>query len=94
MSLLSSLRTRFHRPTHGAIWLHAVSVGEIISAVPLIRELRARYPNAPVYVSTATLAGRALADDKLQDLAAGVFYAPIDYRMFVRRVLRALIRHW
>ncbi len=70
--------------------MHAVSVGEILSAIPLLKELRSRYPNAPIYVSTATLAGRALGEEKLKDLSAGVFYAPIDYRYFVRRVLEAL----
>ncbi len=84
------LRSSWRRPAHGAIWVHAVSVGEAISAVPLIRELRARYPNAPVYVSTSTIAGRAICAEKLGDLAAGVFFAPIDYRLFVRRVLRTL----
>jgi 3-deoxy-D-manno-octulosonic-acid transferase len=85
-----SLRASWHRTAHGAIWLHAVSVGEILSAIPLVKELRCRYPNAPVYVSTATLAGRALGEEKLKDLAAGVFYVPIDYRFFVRRVFDAL----
>ncbi len=85
-----SLRASWHRTAHGAIWLHAVSVGEILSAIPLVKELRARYPNAPIYVSTATLAGRAMGEEKLKDLVAGVFYAPIDYRYFVRRVLEAL----
>lgn len=78
------------RTAHGAIWLHAVSVGEVLSAISVIKELRSRYPNAPVYVSTTTLAGRAIGEEKLQDLAAGVFFAPIDYRLFVRRVLRAI----
>jgi 3-deoxy-D-manno-octulosonic-acid transferase len=84
------LRSSWHRTAHGAIWLHAVSVGEAISAAPLIQELRSRYPNAPVYVSTTTIAGRAICQEKLGNLASGVFYAPIDYRLFVRRVLRAL----
>lgn len=67
-----------------------MSVGEVISSVELIRLLRAACPWAPVYVSCATVAGRALADEKLSGLAAGVFYAPLDYRFAVRRVLRAL----
>lgn len=79
-----------HRTAPGAVWLHAVSVGEAITAVALIRRLRAELPFAPVYVSCATLAGRAMAAQKLKDLAAGVFYAPLDYRSCVRRVLRAL----
>ena len=70
--------------------MHAVSVGEILSAIPLLKELRSRYPNAPLYVSTATLAGRAIGKEKLKDLAAGVFFVPIDYRYFIRRVLVAL----
>lgn len=84
------LKSSWQRTAHGAIWLHAVSVGEAISAVPLVRELRARYPNAPVYVSTSTLAGRAICLEKLDGLAAGIFYAPIDYRWFVGRVFRTL----
>ncbi len=72
------------------IWLHAVSVGEVLSALELIRRLRARYPAAPVYVSVTTVAGRELAEQKLRGLVAGLFYAPVDYRLCVRRVLRRL----
>ncbi len=74
----------------GAIWLHAVSVGEVLSAVDLLRQLRAARPSVRVFVSTTTLAGRALAEEKLTGLTAGVFFAPIDYRSFVRRALRTL----
>ena len=80
-----------YRPTTpGGIWLHAVSVGEVISAIRLIEELRGRNPAVPVFVSVTTLAGRALADEKLRGLAYAVFYAPIDYGFAVRRVLRRL----
>lgn len=74
----------------GAVWLHAVSVGEVIAAIPLIRGLKTAIPDAPVYVSVSTLAGRAMADQKLAGLADGVFYAPLDYVFAVRRVLRRL----
>ena len=74
----------------GAIWLHAVSVGEVLSSVELLRRLRERLPRAPLYVSTTTLAGRAIAEQKLAGLADGVFFAPLDYCFAVRRVLRAL----
>ncbi len=56
----------------------------------LLRRLRAELPSAPLFVSTTTLAGRALADQKLAGLADGVFYAPIDFCFAVRRVLRTL----
>lgn len=74
----------------GSIWLHAVSVGEVLAAVPLLRRLRAAMPAVPLYVSTTTLAGRALAEEKLAGLADGVLFAPLDYRSCVRRVLRRL----
>lgn len=74
----------------GSIWLHAVSVGEIIASIALIRKLRDELPQVPIYVSAGTLAGHAMAQEKLAGLAAGIFYAPIDYVFAVRRVLKAL----
>jgi tetraacyldisaccharide 4'-kinase len=72
----------------GSIWLHAVSVGEVISAAGLLQNLRRRSPSIPLYVSVGTLAGRALAEEKLTGLVDGIFYAPIDYAFAVRRWLR------
>ncbi len=74
----------------GAIWLHAVSVGEVISAIPLVAALRNGYPNAPIFVSCATVAGRAIAEEKLASKVDGLFYAPLDYPVCIRRVLRKL----
>jgi len=58
--------------------------------VELLRRLRAERPSVQLFVSTTTLAGRATAEQKLAGLADGVFYAPLDYRSTVRRVLRQL----
>ena len=74
----------------GGIWLHAVSVGEIISSAAVLRELRERCPSLPLYVSMTTVAGRDVSKDKLHGLADRVFYAPIDYAFAVRRVLRRI----
>jgi 3-deoxy-D-manno-octulosonic-acid transferase len=74
----------------GAIWFHAVSVGEVLSLVELLRRLRAERPSVQLFVSTTTLAGRSTAEQKLAELVDGVFYAPLDYRSTVRRVLRQL----
>jgi tetraacyldisaccharide 4'-kinase len=65
-------------------------VGEVLSCVEFLRQLRAEFPRTRIFVSTSTLAGRAAAGDKLGALADGVFYAPVDYVFAVRRVLRAL----
>jgi 3-deoxy-D-manno-octulosonic-acid transferase len=93
---LASLRQRFgilpasfRQTVPGAMWLHAVSVGEVISAVELVRQLRQCLPRSPVFVSVSTVAGFEIASRKLQDLAS-VFYAPVDYVWAVRRVLRHL----
>src|ERR1700682_3559473 len=80
----------FEETAPGSIWVHAVSVGEVISAVGLIEELRSRAPGVAVFVSTTTLAGRALARERLSGFADGIYYAPIDYAFAVRRVLRRI----
>jgi len=87
---LGFLPADFRQPAAGSIWVHAVSVGEALSSVELMRRLRAAFPLTPLFVSSATLAGRAMAEQKLAGLADGVFYAPVDYCFAVRRVLRAL----
>ena len=78
------------RTAPGAVWLHAVSVGEALSAVETMRRMREEMPHTPVYVSCATLPGREVAESKLSDLADGVFYAPVDMCFAVRRVLRLI----
>ncbi|HEY4088279.1 MAG TPA: tetraacyldisaccharide 4'-kinase [Bryobacteraceae bacterium] len=87
---LGGLPALWQKTAPEAIWLHAVSVGEVLAAVPLIAELRRRSPRTPIFVSTSTLAGRETAGHRLGELADGVFYAPIDYVWMVRRVLRRI----
>src|SRR4051812_47609299 len=77
-----------------AIWLHAVSVGEVLAAVPLVEELRRRSPKTPVFVSSSTLAGKEMAARRLgavvEESRGGIFYSPVDYVWVVRRVLRRI----
>lgn len=87
---LGFLPHRYKQTAAGAVWLHAVSVGEVLSSAVLLRRLRETFPMSPLFVSCTTLAGRAVAEEKLADLADGVFYAPVDYCSAVRRVLRTL----
>lgn len=70
--------------------MHAVSVGEVLSCLEFVRQVKLRRPRSPIFVSTTTLAGRATAEEKLRGLADGLFYAPVDYTSAVRRVLRTL----
>jgi 3-deoxy-D-manno-octulosonic-acid transferase len=80
----------FKQTGPGAIWLHAVSVGEVLTCAGYVRRLRAEFPHSPVFVSTTTLAGHDAALQKLQGIAGGVFFAPVDTVWAVRRVLRTL----
>jgi 3-deoxy-D-manno-octulosonic-acid transferase len=90
---LGFLPPTFHSTGAEAVWLHAVSVGEVLTALPLIHRLRQEKPFLAIYVSVTTLAGRSTADEKLAGVADGVFFAPLDYRSAVRRVLRRLRPH-
>jgi 3-deoxy-D-manno-octulosonic-acid transferase len=73
----------------GAIWIHAVSVGEVLAAVPLAEGLQRRFPGHAVFVSTTTETGRRLARERLQSVD-GIFYFPLDWIVPVRRALRAI----
>jgi len=73
----------------GAIWIHAVSVGEVLSAVPLARRLKAEYPKRPLVVSTTTITGQALARERLS-FADAVIYFPFDWGFCVNRALDAV----
>lgn len=69
-----------------SIWVHAVSVGEVLAARSLISELRRRYPRLRLFLSTTTLAGQQLARRSVTDVD-GVFYLPFDWTFTVRRTL-------
>jgi 3-deoxy-D-manno-octulosonic-acid transferase len=71
------------------LWLHAVSVGEVLSAAPLVALLRREHPDWRLVVSTTTRTGRDMAESRLAGIA-GVFYFPLDFAWVVRRVLRHL----
>jgi 3-deoxy-D-manno-octulosonic-acid transferase len=73
----------------GAIWIHAVSVGEVLAAKPLAEGLQHRFPGHPVFVSTTTETGRRLARERLQSVD-GIFYFPLDWVIPVRRALRSI----
>ena len=69
-----------------SIWIHAVSVGEALTARALAADLKERYPRLRLYLSTTTLAGQQVARRSLQHVDA-VFYFPFDWAFIVRRTL-------
>jgi 3-deoxy-D-manno-octulosonic-acid transferase len=71
------------------VWIHAVSVGEVLAASRLVGELTAALGEEfRVVVSTTTRTGQALARERFG--AERVFYMPLDFAWMVRRYLRAL----
>src|SRR6202167_2375202 len=72
-----------------AIWIHAVSVGEVLAAKPLADGLQKRFPGRPVFVSTSTETGQRLARERLQSVD-GIFYFPLDWVVPVRRALGSI----
>jgi 3-deoxy-D-manno-octulosonic-acid transferase len=72
-----------------AIWVHAVSVGETLTAKSLLAALRARYPGHRLFLSTTTATGQAVARSRVTE-ADGVFYFPFDWKFSVRRALNAI----
>lgn len=72
----------------GGIWVHAVSVGEVLAVSQLITELQKKYPDRPLFVSTTTLTGQTLARQRFG--ADHVFFMPLDFGFAVRPYLNAL----
>jgi 3-deoxy-D-manno-octulosonic-acid transferase len=70
------------------IWLHAVSVGEVLAVSRLVKGLDAALPDFPVLISTTTRTGQALAQEKFG--INRVFYCPLDVPWAVRAYLNAL----
>jgi 3-deoxy-D-manno-octulosonic-acid transferase len=73
----------------GNIWIHAVSVGEVLAAIPLARRLKDEFPRCALFISTTTDTGQAIARERIP-WADGFFYFPMDFAWVVRRVLRVL----
>jgi 3-deoxy-D-manno-octulosonic-acid transferase len=73
------------RPT---IWVHAVSVGEVLAVSELVRQLRGEFPQHRVVVSTTTDTGQKLAAERFG--TENVFYFPLDFAFASRRWFRAL----
>jgi 3-deoxy-D-manno-octulosonic-acid transferase len=79
------LRAADDRPV---IWLHAVSVGEVLAVSRLAGELERAFPGHRLVISTTTRTGQALARQRFG--AARVFYCPLDLPWAVRAYLEAL----
>jgi len=71
------------------IWVHAVSVGEVEAAAPVVRALKSEFPSKQVVLSTVTETGQKMAHDNIPE-ADAVFYFPLDYSFAVRKNLNLI----
>src|ERR1700727_1490705 len=79
------LRDKASRPV---IWVHAVSVGELLAVSGLVKELKSNFPRHRVVISTTTDTGQKLARARFG--AENVFYFPLDFAFAINPYLRRL----
>lgn len=72
-----------------SIWLHAVSVGELNAAIPLINRLKEKYPELKMIVSTVTVTGYNNATKKIP-AADLIFFFPFDFSWVVKKIVKLL----
>jgi len=76
-----------HNPHGRSIWVHAVSVGEVLAVTELVRNLRVEFPKHRVLISTTTDTGQQLASKRFG--AEDVFYFPLDFAFAMRKYFTA-----
>ncbi len=81
-------RLKLREADEAVIWVHAVSVGEVLAIGGLVEDLRNSLPGHGIFISTTTDTGQALARKRFGE--ANVFYFPMDFGFAIRPYLRAL----
>ena len=71
-----------------SIWIHAVSVGEVVASSAVVEALRQKFPSHRVLISTTTSTGQKLAAQRFG--AENVFYFPLDFAFAIRPYLDVL----
>lgn len=89
LSGLSGLSGLSRRPDQPVIWIHAVSLGEVVAVTPLVKELSRRHPDCRLVVSTVTETGREAVEQRLAGVANHC-YAPLDFPWVVSRFIARL----
>lgn len=74
-------------PFHQPIWVHALSVGEVLSAIPLIDVLKEKHPENDLIFSATTKQGIALAREEVEGKVKALIPMPVDFWWSVRRAL-------
>jgi len=73
----------------GIIWIHAVSVGEVMAAIPLLKKIREKYPSKSLMLSTITDTGQKVARERVPE-GTMLFYLPFDIPIILKRVFERM----
>ena len=71
------------------IWVHAVSVGETLAAMPFLKKLKKEFPAKKIVLTTTTYTGQKIAREKFPE-ADRIMYMPLDSALCINRVVRLL----
>ncbi len=77
-----------NRPGPGSLWVHALSVGEVLSAVPLVKGMAARFPERDLALTVTTRQGMEVAEKELAGRVGSMAFMPIDHWLAYGRVAR------
>jgi 3-deoxy-D-manno-octulosonic-acid transferase len=88
LGLVPKRRAHEREGDEPCLWIHAVSVGEVLLVGSLVKELRRARPGATIVLSATTKTGLELARKEYPELTT--FYAPLDFSWAVRRAMRRL----
>jgi 3-deoxy-D-manno-octulosonic-acid transferase len=84
------LRDRLKNINRGVIWVHALSVGEVLSAVSLLHSLRDQFPEYELFFTTTSETGQQVAQQRLAGLNCRFYYLPLDLWWIVRRTVKTI----
>jgi len=88
----AGIRSKLSAPNSAGpvLWIHALSVGEVTSALPLVKAIRTDMAGAKIVFTAATHSGRQIADTLVGPYVDCIYYSPFDLRFAVRRYITAI----
>jgi 3-deoxy-D-manno-octulosonic-acid transferase len=78
-------------PEKGRVWIHALSIGEVLSAIPLLEALKKKFPSREVVLSVKTTTGLKVAGERLKDTVDLLVPMPLDFWWSNERLINTIM---